>query len=113
MPFSSKARLTGTTGPIGKKGFGKANIGTRVFDLVSDALVSRCDPHGRFTILYRPDDTGGAAHSCAAGHTTCDNDALVLFSCHPSASVQCPLKSLLRQSANARLFMVIYGIYTL
>ena len=22
--------------------------------------------------LYRPDDTGGAAHSCAAGHTTCD-----------------------------------------
>ena len=22
---------------------------------------------------YRPDDTGGAAHSCAAGHTTYDN----------------------------------------
>ena len=35
-------------------------------------LVSRCDPHGRFTIVYRPDDTGGAAHSCAVGHTTCD-----------------------------------------
>ena len=35
-------------------------------------LVSRCDPHGRFTIVYRPEDTGGAAHSCAAGHTTCD-----------------------------------------
>ena len=34
-------------------------------------IVSRCDPHGRFT-MYRPDDTGGAAHSCAAGHTTCD-----------------------------------------
>ena len=33
-------------------------------------IVSRCDPHGRFTI--RRDDTGGAAHSCAAGHTTCD-----------------------------------------
>ena len=35
-------------------------------------IVSRCDPHGRFTIVYRPDDTGGAAHSCAVGHTTCD-----------------------------------------
>ena len=23
-------------------------------------LVSRCDPHGRFTPLYRPDDTGGS-----------------------------------------------------
>ena len=23
--------------------------------------------------LYRPDDTGGAAHSCSAGHTTYDN----------------------------------------
>ena len=30
---------------------------------------SRCDPHGRFT-------TGGAAHSCAAGHTTYDNKYL-------------------------------------
>ena len=33
MPFSSGARLTGTTGPIGEKGFGKAIIGTRVLDL--------------------------------------------------------------------------------
>ena len=32
-------------------------------------FVSRCDPHGRFNIVKRP---GGAAHSCAAGHTTCD-----------------------------------------
>ena len=39
-----------------------------------EKFVSRCDPHGRFTIVYRPDDTGGAAHSCAAGHTTCDNE---------------------------------------
>ena len=29
-------------------------------------FVSRCDPYGR------PEDTGGAAHSCAAGHTTYD-----------------------------------------
>ena len=35
-------------------------------------LVSRCDPHGRFTIVIQG-DTGGAAHSCAAGHTTFDN----------------------------------------
>ena len=26
---------------------------------------------------YRPDDTGGAAHSCAAGHTTYDKDYLI------------------------------------
>ena len=44
-------------------------------------VVPRCDPHGRFTIvtfhysdvsLLYSDDTGGAAHSCAAGHTTYD-----------------------------------------
>ena len=29
--------------------------------------------------LYRPDDTGGAAHSCAVGHTTCDKVSPVKF----------------------------------
>jgi len=29
--------------------------------IVVVVLVSRCDPHGRFTIVYRSDDTGGAA----------------------------------------------------
>ena len=29
--------------------------------------------------LYRPDDTGGAAHSCAAGHTTYDKDLVGNF----------------------------------
>ena len=31
---------------------------------IEGEIVSHCDPHGRFT--------GGAAHSCAAGHTTYD-----------------------------------------
>ena len=37
---------------------------------VRPLLVHRT--HGRFTI----DDTGGAAHSCAAGHTTCDKKVI-------------------------------------
>ena len=47
---------------------------TRLFQCITGGFVSRCDPHGRFTIHYKySDDTGGAAHSCAAGHTTYDN----------------------------------------
>ena len=47
----------------------------------ADLVVSRCDPHGRFTddTGGAAHDTGGAAHSCAAGHTTCDNDALLQY----------------------------------
>ena len=45
MPFSSWARLTGTTGPIGEKGFGKAIIGTRVLDLAGGTLgLLSCRP---------------------------------------------------------------------
>ena len=36
--FSSKAQLTGTTGPIGEKGFGKAIIVTRVLDLADSTI---------------------------------------------------------------------------
>ena len=54
-----------------------SNVATSCSRLIKSLhyVVSRCDPHGRFTIVEtvkRPDDTGGAAHSCAAGHTTCD-----------------------------------------
>ena len=38
VPFSSRARLTGITGPIGEKGFGKAIIGTRVLDLAGGTV---------------------------------------------------------------------------
>ena len=45
LPFSSGPRLTGTTGPIGEKGFGKVIIGTRVLDLAGGTLgLLSCRP---------------------------------------------------------------------
>ena len=45
MPFSSRAQLTGITGQIGEKGFGKAIIGTRVLDLAGGTVgLLSCRP---------------------------------------------------------------------
>ena len=62
-------------------------------------------PHGRFTTptvvsLYRPDDTGGAAHSCAAGHTTYDK-------IHASSIVTLFIKSRIFFSKLVKMKMLI------